>query len=107
MISSTANLPGLPAPFQSALRILGYQWHARGRGNLSRRNTEETKMSSTEISTGAALGASQTQGAALPARKRQRPLTAGQEALFFGVAFAVAVALQLVVVLKVADIISW
>ena len=56
---------------------------------------------------GVAVDANQTQRAAASARKRQRPLTAGQEALFFGVTFAVAVALQLVVVLKVADIISW
>lgn len=107
MRTSTVNLPGLPVPFQPALRLFGYQLTARSWGTMPRRNPEETKMSSTEISSGVAVDANQTQRAAASARKRQRPLTAGQEALFFGVTFAVAVALQLVVVLKVADIISW
>ncbi|MGE0120237.1 MAG: hypothetical protein AB7S71_22480 [Dongiaceae bacterium] len=42
-----------------------------------------------------------------PAPKRPRPLTAAQEALFFGIAFTLAVVLQLGVILKVANIISW
>jgi hypothetical protein len=42
-----------------------------------------------------------------PAPKRPRPLTAAQEALFFGIAFTIAVLLQLGVILKVANIISW
>jgi hypothetical protein len=41
------------------------------------------------------------------ARKRGRPLTTGQEALFFGVTFAVAVVFQLAVILKVANVIAW
>ena len=45
--------------------------------------------------------------ASRPAPKRPRPLTAAQEALFFGIAFTIAVALQLGVILKVANIISW
>lgn len=44
--------------------------------------------------------------AAAPARKRRRPLTAAQEALFFGVTFTVAVVLQLAVILKVANV-AW
>jgi hypothetical protein len=43
---------------------------------------------------------------AQPARKRRRPLTAAQEALFFGVTFTVAVVLQLAVILKVANV-AW
>ena len=42
-----------------------------------------------------------------PAQKRKRPLTAAQEALFFGVTFTLAVGLQLAVILKVANVISW
>jgi hypothetical protein len=41
------------------------------------------------------------------APKRKRPLTAAQEAVFFGVTFALAVVLQLAVILKVANVISW
>ena len=41
------------------------------------------------------------------ARKPARPLTTGQEALFFGVTFAVAVVFQLAVILKVANVIAW
>jgi len=106
-MASSLDLPGFPAPLQPALRLLGYQWSARGRGSGSRRNPDETKMSSSETSTGVAIDASPSEHTTAPARKRRRPLTAGQEALFFGVAFAVAVGLQLVVVLKMADVIAW
>ncbi|MCI0684681.1 MAG: hypothetical protein L0Y71_21500 [Gemmataceae bacterium] len=41
------------------------------------------------------------------APKRKRPLTGAQEALFFGITFALAVVLQLAVILKVANVISW
>lgn len=107
MSTATTNLPGLPISLQPALRLLGYPLTSRGWGTVPRRNPDETKMSSTEMSTGVTIDANKSQSAATPARKRQRPLTAGQEALFFGVTFAIAVALQVVVVLKVADVISW
>ena len=38
---------------------------------------------------------------------QKRPLTIGQEALFFAVAFAVAVFFQFAVILKVASIADW
>lgn len=41
------------------------------------------------------------------ARKRTRPLTSGQEALFFGIAFVVAAAFTLAVILKAAKVIAW
>jgi hypothetical protein len=41
------------------------------------------------------------------APKRKRPLNAAQEALFFGITFTLAVVLQLAVILKVANVISW
>jgi hypothetical protein len=44
---------------------------------------------------------------ALRNRKRSRPMTAGQELLFFGISFAIAVVLQLVVLLNYADVIDW
>jgi hypothetical protein len=43
----------------------------------------------------------------MSAPKRKRPLTATQEALFFGITFTLAVVLQLAVILKVANVISW
>lgn len=42
-----------------------------------------------------------------PSESRKRPMTSGQEALFFVVTFVVAAVLQLAVILKVADVISW
>ena len=107
MSTATTNLPGLPISLQPALRLLGYPLTSRGWGTVPHRNPDETKMSSTEMSTGVVVDANESQSSAMPARKRQRPLSAGQEALFFGVTFAIAVALQLLVVLKVADVISW
>lgn len=41
------------------------------------------------------------------APKRARPMTSGQEALFFGITFAIAVVFQLAVILKVANVIAW
>jgi hypothetical protein len=56
----------------------------------------------------AAVAADRHSATAIPsARKRTRPLTTGQEALFFGVTFAVAVVFQLAVILKVANVIAW
>lgn len=98
---------GIPIALQPALRIFGYHWLARGWTSGSRGNPEEPKMSSIESSTSGVADANQKHNVAPPARKRRRPLTAGQEALFFGVTFAIAVAFQIVVVLKVADVIAW
>jgi len=54
------------------------------------------------------LARSHQDSKATPAQKRgKRPLTGLQEALFFGVTFALAVLLQLAVILKFANIISW
>jgi len=39
--------------------------------------------------------------------RRSRPLSALQEAVFFGVTFAVALGFQLLVILKVSNIIAW
>ena len=64
-------------------------------------------MSPADSST-AAVAADRHSETAIPsARKRTRPLTTGQEALFFGVTFAVAVVFQLAVILKVANGIAW
>jgi hypothetical protein len=45
--------------------------------------------------------------AALRGRKPSRPMTAGQELLFFGISFTIALLLQLVVLLNFADVIAW
>ncbi|HUL10392.1 MAG TPA: hypothetical protein VLV76_28955 [Candidatus Acidoferrum sp.] len=63
-------------------------------------------MSSSESST-AVVADRQSEAIAQSAAKRARPLTAGQEALFFGVTFAIAVVFQLAVILKVANVIAW
>ena len=63
-------------------------------------------MSSSESST-AVVADRQSEAVAQSAAKRARPLTAGQEALFFGVTFAIAVVFQLAVILKVANVIAW
>jgi hypothetical protein len=93
------------APIQRPLRILGYHSGRRTWGAAPRRNLEESIMSSSDSSTGAAER--QSENASLSARKRGRPLTTGQEALFFGITFAVAVVFQLAVILKVANVIAW
>ncbi|MGH6959883.1 MAG: hypothetical protein ACREE7_05320 [Dongiaceae bacterium] len=40
-------------------------------------------------------------------KKNSRPMTKTQEVVFFGVSFAVAVGLQLTVILKIAAVIDW
>jgi hypothetical protein len=64
-------------------------------------------MSSSESSTVAVATDRRSEAARQSARKPARPLTSGQEALFFGVTFAVAVVFQLAVILKVANVIAW
>jgi len=70
----------------------------------ARTNPEEIIMSLSESST---VVDRQSEAASRSSRKRTRPLTSGQEALFFGVTFAVAVVFQLTVILKVANVIAW
>jgi hypothetical protein len=72
----------------------------------TRHNPEESIMSS-ESSTAAVATDRNHENADTATRKRARPLTTGQEALFFGVTFAVAVVFQLAVILKVANVIAW
>jgi hypothetical protein len=95
-----------PTPIQRVLRVFGYHWDARDRRRGSRRRPKETTMSLHETMPDAARGP-HVEKAATPAPKRRRPLTTGQEVLFFGITFAVAVVLQLLVILKVANVISW
>jgi hypothetical protein len=95
-----------PTPIQRALRLFGYHLR-RARSNGSRRNSEETKMSLHETMPDAVARGPRHQKTEAAAPKRKRPLTATQEAVFFGIAFALAVVLQLAVILKVANIISW
>jgi hypothetical protein len=64
-------------------------------------------MSSSESSTAAVAVDRRSETANQSARKPARPLTSGQEALFFGVTFTVAVVFQLAVILKVANVIAW
>jgi hypothetical protein len=64
-------------------------------------------MSSQESSPRIDIPGNRSADSGLPAMKRSRPLSSGQEALFFGVTFAIAVVLQLAVILKAADIIAW
>jgi hypothetical protein len=94
-------------PIQRALRLFVYHWDARGREAGSRSNPEETKMSLRETIPDAVTRGSHDQKTNASAPKRKRPLTATQEALFFGITFTLAVVLQLAVILKVANVISW
>jgi hypothetical protein len=64
-------------------------------------------MSPADSSTAAVAADRHSEDASQPARKRTRPLTSAQEALFFGITFAVAVVFQLAVILKVANVIAW
>ena len=64
-------------------------------------------MSPSDSSTAAVAADNNAESASQSARKRARPLTAGQEALFFGITFAVAVVFQLAVILKFANVIAW
>ncbi len=93
------------APIQRPLRILGYHSDTRAWGTEARWNTQESIMSPAESSPVA--GDRHSEDAGQSARKRARPLTSGQEAVFFGITFAVAVAFQLAVILKVANVIAW
>lgn len=101
----TGHAP-FPASIQRVLRILGYQLgHARSA--RSRSNPEETKMSLHETLPDAVARGRHEQKTEASAPKRKRPLTAAQEALFFGIAFTLAVVLQLAVILKIANVFSW
>jgi hypothetical protein len=64
-------------------------------------------MSPADSSTTAVADDSHSEITSQVAHKRTRPLTSGQEALFFGITFAVAVVFQLAVILKVANVIAW
>ena len=64
-------------------------------------------MSPADSSTAAVASDRLSETAGQSARKRARPLTSGQEALFFGITFAVAVVFQLAVILKVGNVIAW
>jgi hypothetical protein len=64
-------------------------------------------MSPSDSSTAAVAAEHHGENESQSARKRARPMTSGQEALFFGVTFAVAVVFQLAVILKVANVIAW
>ena len=76
----------------------------RASGTEAHSNPEESMMSPSNSSSPADRRGENT---GKSARKPARPLTSGQEALFFGITFAVAVMFQLAVVLKVADVIAW
>jgi len=95
------------APIQRPLRILGYHSDRRAWGAEARRNLEEFTMSRPDSSTDADASERHSENADPSARKRGRPLTSGQEALFFGITFAVAFGFQLAVILKVANVIAW
>jgi hypothetical protein len=95
------------APIQQALRVFGYHSDTRAWGAESRRNLEEFTMSSPDSSTDADASERGSENASRSGRKRGRPLTSGQEALFFGITFAVAFGFQLAVILKVANVIAW
>jgi hypothetical protein len=64
-------------------------------------------MATPQSSSGADAGSNRPDDAEAQPSKRSRPLSALQEAAFFGVTFAVALALQLAVILKVSNIIAW
>jgi hypothetical protein len=64
-------------------------------------------MSPSDSSTATVAADRHNETAGQSARKRARPLTSGQEALFFGITFAVAVVFQLAVILKFANVIAW
>jgi hypothetical protein len=95
------------APIQRPLRILGYHSDTRAWGTEARRNPEESIMSPADSSTAVVAADSNSETASQATRKRARPMTSGQEAVFFGITFAVAVVFQLAVILKVANVIAW
>ena len=95
------------APIQRVLRIFGYHSDTHPWEAESRRNLEEFTMSRPDSSTDADANDRRSENVDPSARKRGRPLTSGQEALFFGITFAVAFGFQLAVILKVANVIAW
>jgi hypothetical protein len=95
------------APIQRALRVFGYHSDTRAWGAESRRNLEEFTMSRPDSSTDIDASERASENAGRSGRKRGRPLTGGQEAVFFAITFAVAFGFQLAVILKVADVIAW
>jgi len=95
------------APIQRLLRVFGYNFDTHPWEVESRRNLEEFTMLRPDSSTDAAADDRHGESDSPSARRRGRPLTSGQEALFFGITFAVAFGFQLAVILKVTDIIAW
>jgi hypothetical protein len=95
------------APIQRLLRVFGYHWDARDGHPDRAANSEEITMSLHETSSDAVARGRRDSKHAAVAPKRKRPLSAAQEALFFGITFTLAVVLQLAVILKVANVISW
>jgi hypothetical protein len=95
------------APIQRVLRIFGYHSDTRAWEAESRRNFEEFTMLRPDSSTDVVANDGHSENASPSARKRGRPLTSGQEAVFFGITFAVAFGFQLAVILKVANVIAW
>ncbi len=95
------------APIQRVLRVFGYHSDTRDWGAESRRNLEEFTMSRPDSSTDNDASERGSEDASRSGRKRGRPLTSGQEAVFFAITFAVAFGFQLAVILKVADVIAW
>jgi hypothetical protein len=86
---------------------LGYHSDTRAWGTEARRNREESIMSPADSSAATVAADHHGENAIQSAPKRARPMTSGQEAVFFGVTFAVAVVFQLAVILKVANVIAW
>jgi len=94
------------AHFQPTLIFPRYFSFLRAASRRFARETQETIMASDSSSPAATSGTPPDAGDAhLP--KRSRPLSALQEAMFFGVTFTVALGLQLLVILKVSNIIAW
>ena len=94
--------------FQATLRNPRYLFvqarRPQGHGASTR---ERLAMAAPQSSPGADAGSNRPDADATQPSKRSRPLSALQEAAFFGVTFAVALALQLAVILKVSNIIAW
>ncbi len=95
------------APIQRVLRVFGYHSDTRLWETESRRSLEEFTMLRPDSSTDAAANDRDSENADPSTHKRGRPLTSGQEALFFGITFAIAFGFQLAVILKVTNIITW
>ena len=96
------------ARFQATLRNPRYLFlQARRLQGHGASTPERLAMATPQSSPGADAGSNQQDDGATQPSKRSRPLSALQEAAFFGVTFAVALALQLAVILKVSNIIAW